>query len=124
MWRAGNKSPKREWTTSASSSLLLTKKKRKWTKRFNFGMCGQRGGGGFSLFPLSRPTITNMNDTIREVNESLTYAEATIGAILVSCRDWLDSEIKESGEDFVKGIKSRIITRHPSMGWMVDPLEF
>lgn len=64
------------------------------------------------------------NDTIRELNESLTYSEATIGAILTSCRDWLDSEIKESGEDFVKGIKSRIVSRHPSMGWMVDPLEF
>jgi hypothetical protein len=65
-----------------------------------------------------------MNNNLKELNESLTYAEATIGAILVSCRDWLDSEIKESGEDFVKGVKSRIITRHPSLGWMVDPLEF
>jgi hypothetical protein len=64
------------------------------------------------------------NDTITRLNESLTYSEATIGAILESCRDWLDSEIKESGEDFVKGIKSRIVSRHPSMGWMVDPLEF
>jgi len=64
------------------------------------------------------------NDTIARLNESLTYSEATIGAILVSCRDWLDSEIKVSGEDFVKGIKSRIVSRHPSMGWMVDPLEF
>jgi len=65
-----------------------------------------------------------MNPQIEQLSDSLTYAEATISAILVSCRDWLDSEIKESGEDFVKGIKSRIITRHPSMGWMVDPLEF
>jgi hypothetical protein len=64
------------------------------------------------------------NDTITRLNDSLVYSEATIGAILESCRDWLDSEIKESGEDFVKGIKSRIIARHPAMGWMVDPLEF
>ena len=76
------------------------------------------------MFSLLRPHTFTMNDTVREVNESLTYAEATIGSILTSCRDWLDSEIKESGEDFVKGVKSRIIARHPSMGWMVDPLEF
>jgi len=65
-----------------------------------------------------------MNSQIEQLNDSLTYAEATISAILVSCRDWLDSEIKESGEDFVKGIKSHIIERHPSLGWVVDSLEF
>ena len=73
---------------------------------------------------LSHPPLSTTMQTIAQLNDDLTYAEATIGAILVSCRDWLDSEIKESGEDFVKGIKSRITTRHPSMGWMVDPLEF
>jgi hypothetical protein len=76
------------------------------------------------LFPLPHPTTLTMKDTITQLNDDLTYAEATIGDLLVSCRDWLDSEIKESGEDFVKGVKSRIITRHPSLGWMVDPLEF
>jgi len=61
---------------------------------------------------------------IEQLNDDLTYAEATIGAILVSCRDWLEDEIREPEEDFVKGIKRKIIVRHPSMGWMVDPLEF
>ena len=65
-----------------------------------------------------------MNETIREVNDSLTYAEATIGAILISCRDWLDSEIRESGEDFVKGVQRRILDRHSQLGWVIDPLEF
>jgi hypothetical protein len=85
----------------------------------------KRGGGVvFPFYSLAPQLYTTMNDTITRLNDSLVYSEATIGAILESCRDWLDSEIRESGEDFIKGVKSRIIARHPSMGWMVDPLEF
>lgn len=65
-----------------------------------------------------------MNSSLEQLNDDLSYAESTIVSILESCRDWLDSEIKESGEDFVKGIQRQIINRHPSLGWIVDPLEF
>lgn len=65
-----------------------------------------------------------MNPQIEQLNDSLTYAEATLGNILTSCQDWIDSDIKESGEDFAKGLQRHITARHPSMGWMVDPLEF
>lgn len=65
-----------------------------------------------------------MKKQTQEQNDNLLFAEATIGSLLVSCRDWLDSEIKESGEDFIRGVMLKITTRHPSMGWMVDSLEF
>jgi len=71
------------------------------------------------------PTLfTPMNDAITSLKESLVYSEATIEAILTSCRDWVEDEIKESGEDFVKGLQRRIINRHPKLSWVIDPLEF
>ena len=65
-----------------------------------------------------------MNSVIEQLNDDLGYAEATLRTLLESSRDWLDSEIKESGEDFIKGLQRRIIDRHPQLGWVVDPLEF
>ena len=65
-----------------------------------------------------------MNTTIAQLNDDLTQSEATLRSLLESTRDWLESEIKESGEDFVKGLQRRIIDRHPQLGWVVDPLEF
>jgi hypothetical protein len=65
-----------------------------------------------------------MNKTIEQLNDDLAHAEATLRILLESTRDWLDSEIKESGEYFVRGLQRRIIDRHPQLGWVVDPLEF
>ncbi len=65
-----------------------------------------------------------MNTTIAQLNDDLAQSEATLRSLLESTRDWLDSEIKESEEDFVKGLQRRIIDRHPQLGWVVDPLEF
>jgi hypothetical protein len=65
-----------------------------------------------------------MNSTIEQLNDDLNRTEATLRLLLESTRDWLDSEIKESGEDYVKGLQHRIIDRHPQLGWIVDPLEF
>jgi hypothetical protein len=65
-----------------------------------------------------------MNTTIAQLNDDLAQSEATLRSLLESTRDWLESEIKESGEDFVKGLQRRIIDRHPQLGWVVDPLEF
>jgi hypothetical protein len=65
-----------------------------------------------------------MNTTIAQLNDDLAQSEATLRTLLESTRDWLESEIKESGEDFVKGLQRRIIDRHPQLGWVVDPLGF
>jgi hypothetical protein len=65
-----------------------------------------------------------MNATIAQLNDDLAKSEATLRSLLESTRDWLESEIKESGEDFVKGLQRRIIDRHPQLGWVIDPLEF
>jgi hypothetical protein len=65
-----------------------------------------------------------MNKTITQLNDDLSHTESTLRSLLESTRDWLESEIKESGEDFVKGLQRRIIDRHPQLGWVVDPLEF
>jgi hypothetical protein len=65
-----------------------------------------------------------MNKLIEQLNDDLSYAEATLREIVESSRDWLDSEIKESGEEFIRGVQRRIINRHPSMGWIIDSLEF
>lgn len=66
-----------------------------------------------------------MNATIEQLNDDLNQAEATLRSLLESTRDWLDAEmIRESGEDFVKGLQRRIIDRHPQLGWVIDPLEF
>jgi hypothetical protein len=65
-----------------------------------------------------------MNTTIAQLNDDLAQSEATLRSLLESTRDWLESEIKESGEDFVKGLQRRIIDRHPQLGWVIDPLEF
>jgi hypothetical protein len=66
-----------------------------------------------------------MNNTIAQLNDDLAHAEATLRTLLESTRDWLEAEmIKESGEDFIKGMQRRIIDRHPQLGWVVDPLEF
>jgi hypothetical protein len=65
-----------------------------------------------------------MNSVIEQLNDDLGYAESTLRTLLESSRDWLDSEIKESGEDFIKGLQRRIIDRHPQLGWVIDPLEF
>ena len=65
-----------------------------------------------------------MNTTIAQLNDDLAQGEATLRSLLESTRDWLESEIKESGEDFVKGLQRRIIDRHPQLGWVIDPLEF
>ena len=65
-----------------------------------------------------------MNATIAQLNDDLVHTESTLRTLLESTRDWMDSEIKESGEDFVKGLQRRIIDRHPQLGWVVDPLEF
>lgn len=74
-------------------------------------------------FHSSVPTYLHMN-TIAQLNDDLTYAEATLRTLLESTRDWLESEIKESGEDFIKGLQRRIVDRHPQLGWVIDPLEF
>jgi len=63
-------------------------------------------------------------NTLQQLNDDLVHAESTLRHLLESSRDWLDSEIKESGEDFVKGLQRRIIDRHPQLGWVIDPLEF
>jgi len=63
-------------------------------------------------------------NTLQQLNDDLVHAESTLRSLLESTRDWLESEIKESGEDFVKGLQRRIIDRHPQLGWVVDPLEF
>jgi len=65
-----------------------------------------------------------MNKSIEQTAIDLIHAESTLSLLLETTRDWLDSEIKESGEDLIKGIQRRIIERHPSLGWMVDSLEF
>jgi hypothetical protein len=65
-----------------------------------------------------------MNKTIEQLNDDLSHAESTLRSLLESARDWLDSDIKESGDDFVKGLQRRITDRHPQLGWVVDPLEF
>jgi hypothetical protein len=65
-----------------------------------------------------------MSKAIEQLNDDLGYAESTLRSLLESTRDWLDSEIRESGEDFVKGLQRRIIDRHPQLGWVVDSLEF
>lgn len=65
-----------------------------------------------------------MNRDIEQLNDDLIHTEATLRTLLEATRDWLESEIKESGEDFVKGLQRRIIDRHPQLGWVVDPLEF
>lgn len=62
--------------------------------------------------------------TLEQLNDDLIHAESTLRSLLETTRDWLDSEIKENGEDFVKGVQRRIIERHPAMGWVVDSLEF
>lgn len=65
-----------------------------------------------------------MNKTIEQLNDDLSHAESTLRSLLESARDWLDSDIKESGDDFVKGLQRRITDRHSQLGWVVDPLEF
>jgi hypothetical protein len=65
-----------------------------------------------------------MNKTIEQLNDDLSHAESTLRSLLESARDWLDSDIKESGDDFVKGLQRRITDRHPQLGWVIDPLEF
>jgi len=65
-----------------------------------------------------------MNTTIAQLNDDLVHAESTLRTLFESTRDWLESEIKESGEDFVKGLQRRIIDRHPQLGSVVDPLEY
>ena len=78
-------------------------------------------GGNSTYLP---PQHFAMNNTIAQLNDDLAHAEATLRTLLESTRDWLDSDIKESGEDLVKGMQRRIIDRHPQLGWVVDPLEF
>jgi hypothetical protein len=66
-----------------------------------------------------------MNNNIEQLNDDLMHAESTLRSLLESTRDWLDAEmLKESGEDFIKGLQRRILNRHPQLGWVIDPLEF
>jgi hypothetical protein len=66
-----------------------------------------------------------MNPQIEQLSDDLGHAESTLRSLLESTRDWLDAEmLKESGEDFIKGLQRRILERHPSLGWVVDSLEF
>jgi hypothetical protein len=65
-----------------------------------------------------------MNPQIEQLNDDLRHAEATLRDILESSNDWLDADIREDGDTFVRGLQRRIIELHPDLGWVIDPLEF